>query len=146
MLFRRQRKLANLTQSLIINGQHIAQVKSTKFLGIIIDYSLKWGEHAKYVKGQISRWIGILCKARRYFNLDTLKTLYYAFLFQHLYYCIEVWENTNVHLDPLEKMIKRALRLISGSNRRAHTAPFFRKLENTYSKKIVCVLYPDIHV
>ena len=55
VLFRRQRKLANLTQSLIISGQHIAQVKSTKFLGIIIDDSLKWGEHAKYVKGKISR-------------------------------------------------------------------------------------------
>ena len=41
VLFRRQRKLANLTQSLIISGQHIAQVKSTKFLGIIIDDSLK---------------------------------------------------------------------------------------------------------
>ena len=86
--FRRQRNLANLTQSLIVNGQHIAQVKSTKFLGILIDEYLQWREHTKYVKGKISRGIGILCKARRYFNLDTLKTLYYAFLFPHLYYCI----------------------------------------------------------
>ena len=137
MLFRRQRKLANQTQSLIISGQHIAQVKSTKFLGIIIDDSLKWGEHAKYVKGKISRGIGILCKARRYFNLDTLKTLYYAFLFPHLYYCIEVWGNTfNVNLDPLEKMIKRALRLISVSNRRAHTAPLFENLEILTLRKL----------
>ena len=137
VLFRRQQKLSNLTQSLIISGQHIAQVKSTKFLGIIIDDSLKWGEHAKYVKGKISRGIGILCKARRYFNLDTLKTLYYAFLFPHLYYCIEVWGNTfNVHIDPLEKMIKRALRLISGSNRRAHTTPLFENLEILTLRKL----------
>ena len=49
--FRRQRNLANLTQSLIVNGQHIAQVKSTKFLGILIDEYLQWREHTKYVKG-----------------------------------------------------------------------------------------------
>ena len=137
VLFRRQQKLANLTQSLIISVQHIAQVKSTKFLGIIIDDSLQWGEHMKYVKGKMSRGIGILYKARRYFNLDTLKTLYYAFLFSHLYYCIEVWGNTfNVHIDPLEKMIKRALRLISGSNRRAHTAPLFENLEILTLRKL----------
>ena len=35
VLFHRQRKLANLTQSLIISGQHIAQVKSTKFLSLL---------------------------------------------------------------------------------------------------------------
>ena len=39
VLFRRQRQLANLIQSFIVSGQHIAQVKSTKFLGIIIDKS-----------------------------------------------------------------------------------------------------------
>ena len=102
-----------------------------------MDDSLKWGEHAKYVKGKIFRGIGILCKARRYFNLDTLKTLYYAFLFPHLYYCIEVRGNTfNVHLDPLEKMIKRALRLISGSNRWAHAAPLFENLEILTLRKL----------
>ena len=41
VLFRRQRKLANLTQSFIVSGQLIAQVKSTKFLGIIIDESFQ---------------------------------------------------------------------------------------------------------
>ena len=106
-------------------------------MGIIVDDSLKWGEHATYVKGKISRGIGILCEARRYFNLDTLKTLYYAFLFPHSHYCIEVWGNTsNVHLDPLEKMIKRPLRLISGSNRRAHTAPLFENLEILTLRKL----------
>ena len=31
--------------------------------------------------------------------------------------------------DPLDKLIKRALRLISGSNKRAHTAVLFENLE-----------------
>ena len=84
----------------------------------------------------------ILCKARRYLNLETLKTFYYAFLFPHLYYCIEVWGNTFiVHIDPLEKMIKRALRLISGSNRRAHTAPLFENLEILTLRKLYMYVY-----
>ena len=73
-------------------------------LGIVIDEYLQWGEHAKHVKGTISRRIGILCKARKRFNVDKLKTLYYAFLFPHLYYYIDVWGNTlNVHIDLWEK-------------------------------------------
>ena len=40
VLFRRQQKQVDLTQSVMISGQHIAQVKSMKFGGIIIDESL----------------------------------------------------------------------------------------------------------
>ena len=73
-------------------------------LRIVIDEYFQWGEHAKHVKGNISRRIWILCKARKRFNDDKLKTLYYAFLFPHLYYCIDVWGNTlNVHIDLREK-------------------------------------------
>ena len=53
------------------------------------------------------------------------------------YYCIEVWGNTfNVHLDALAKMLKRALRLISGSSRRAHTALLFENLEILTLRKL----------
>ena len=44
-------------------------------------------------------------------------------------YCITVWGNTcTSYIEPLERIVKRAVRLISGSNRLAHTAPLFQNL------------------
>ena len=49
-----------------------------------------------------------------------------------------VWGNTfSIHLDPIEKMINMALRLISGSNERAHSS-CVRKPGNNYSKNCMC--------
>ena len=37
------------------------------------------------------RGIGIICKARNFFKLDTLLNLYYSFIQPYMTYCIEVW-------------------------------------------------------
>ena len=64
-----------------------------KLLGIIIDKSLQREEHAKYVEGKIARGIGILCKARIYFNSVTLKTLYCHSCF-HMYIIVLIYGQT----------------------------------------------------
>ena len=47
-----------------------------------------------YVKGKLSRGIGIICKARKVLKKETLIKLYYSFFYPFLAYCIEVWGNT----------------------------------------------------
>jgi len=43
---------------------------------------------------------------------------------------VAVWGNTyNSYLDPLIKLQKRAVRLISGAEKLSHTAPIFQKLK-----------------
>ena len=39
----------------------------------------------------MSRGIGIICKARKFFKLDTLLNLHYSFIQPYVTYCIEVW-------------------------------------------------------
>lgn len=63
MLFKLSRKKKSRFK---IKNHCITQVQHTKFLGTIINKQLKWTEHIHYVANTISRFTGILCKARHY--------------------------------------------------------------------------------
>ena len=47
-----------------INGQKIARVACTRFLGVLIDEKLSWTNHIKSIKMKISKGTGILNKAK----------------------------------------------------------------------------------
>ena len=56
------------TRKISIRNIVTDEVKSTKFLGIIIDDKLKWTEHIQYIKNIISKFIGILIKIGPYLD------------------------------------------------------------------------------
>ena len=57
----------------------------------------------------MSRGIGILAKARKYFKLNTLLTLYHSFLYPYINYCIEVWGKANIYyMSSLLKLQKKS--------------------------------------
>ena len=47
-----------------IDGQDIAEVTSSKFLGVIIDNKLNWRDHVSFVCRKIARGLGVIIKAR----------------------------------------------------------------------------------
>ena len=76
---------------LLIDGNRISEVNETKFLGVIIDNKLNWSPHITYISKTIAKGIGIILKARKVFNNETLSSLYYTFFYPYLNYCIHVW-------------------------------------------------------
>ena len=89
-----------------LHNENIKQPNSIKFLGIFVDNKLNWHEHIIYIKKKVSRAIGIIytSKARKYANKQTVKQMYYTFVFPYLIYCCKIWGNTSqVHLDSLIK-------------------------------------------
>ena len=136
MIFHRAR--LKPTINVFIRQDKISLTRSTKFLGIIIDDKLKWTEHIAYVKNKISKSSGILSKARNYIDKKTLKQLYYSFVYPYLIYGIEIWGNaSNIHRDPIIKLQKRCVRIITFSNYLESTSPLFRTLEILNLKQIV---------
>ena len=130
MIFRKRRRKFQLREKLMIDKEVIMLVESTKFLGVIIDSCLTWHNHIQYIKGKVARGFGILCKARKYMKQSTLITLYYSFIYPYLNYCVEVWGSTfKCYLDPIAKLQKSALRIITGSSKRTHTKPLFSDLK-----------------
>ena len=93
----------------------IQEVKETKFLGVIIDNKLKWSAHIMYISKKISKGIGIILKARKVFNMETLLSLYHTFVYPYLSYCIHVWGKAyNTHLNDLIVLQNKAMLIISG--------------------------------
>lgn len=111
----RQAKLhiQNLTTDVLLNGNILNRISSTKFLGVIFEGTLSWSKHLTYMKSQLSNNIGIITKAKWVFEPSTLILLYYAFIYSNLIYCIESWGSTFLsHLTPLFKLQKNILRII----------------------------------
>ena len=66
-----------------------------------------------------------------------MRMLYNAFIYPYFTYCIEVWGNTyKSYLEPLVKLQKRAIRIIVGARKYAHTALLFINLKLLNPKEI----------
>ena len=76
---------------IMINGAQINQVEKAKFLGVMIDDKLNWSEHTKQVVKKMSKGIGIIIKARKHFNKETLLNLYNTMVLPFISYCVHVW-------------------------------------------------------
>ena len=130
MVFGRGNKSKNFEIDIKIEGTSLKVVKETTFLGIIVDNTLNWKAHAAHVCKKISKSIGILSRARKLLNLDTLKQLYFSFLFPYLSYGNIIWgQAAATTLDPIFKIQRRAIRILTNTRRRESTKLLFQKLK-----------------
>ena len=135
-----------------IDNQEISRVLKTKFLGVVVDCKLSWKEHIAYITGKIARGIGVISKARRYHNRDSLLSLHYSFIYHYLIYCNHVWgAAAKTHTRTLCTLQKRVVRIISGVKPRTHSVHLFKELNllkfqdiNTYLiGKLMFKVYND---
>lgn len=95
IIFSSPKKVTENHDEININNNILKKVESTKFLGITLDNELKLDKHIFNIKAKISKATGIINKARKCLNKNTLTTLYYSFIYSHLIYCVEVWGSTS---------------------------------------------------
>jgi len=126
MLFTNNKKMYGRRNNVCIEGVMIETVSQTKFLGVIIDNKLSWKEHISYISNKISKGIGVIRKVKDLLNKDTLRTLYYTFIYPYLTYCNLIWGRAaNVHLSRLFLLQKRIIRVICKTHFFAHSKPLF---------------------
>jgi hypothetical protein len=130
IIFRSPQRKIEQHDTLMLNGQAIERVESTKFIGIVLDSTINWNKHIQYFRSKISRSIGIICKARKIFSVTTLVTLYNSFIYPYLIYCIEVWGSAaDIHISSLFRLQKKTIRIIKSAPFKATTKPLFRELK-----------------
>ena len=101
----------------------------SKFLGVLIDDKLNWKMHINDISGKISRGIAIIVKARKLINTESLKCLYYSFIYPYLTYGNQIWGSTyKSNLEKIYVLQKKAMRIITGSPPRCHSEPLFKNL------------------
>ena len=150
MVFKSKNHQTASPTKLSINDYIIEEVEQTKFIGVILDCKLDWSKHIMHLKNKVSKGIGILCKARKILPKSTLLVLYYAMIYPHFMYCIEVWGSAaECHISLLLILQKKTLRIITSSHYHAHTKQLFKdlkllKLEHIYIQRIMIFLFKFI--
>ena len=149
MIFRSRNKKLDVSDEIFISGCNTKQVQTTKFLGAIIDCNLTWKYHVNYVCSKISKNIGILIKSRKIFILFWH---YIIHLYTHTWITVSTY-GVQLMLYTLTKCFfcrKKAVRIIQGVNRRAHSEPLFSSLcvlsvSKVYVYNIGLVMYKYHH-
>ena len=109
MIFRPRGK-NEVCRAIHICGAKIQEVDSAKCLGIMIDNKLNWMEHIKSTSRKIVKGIGIIIKAHKSFESETLFNLYNALIFPHISCSIQVWGTAaSIHLHQLYVLQKRLI-------------------------------------
>ena len=112
-----------------IEGNVIERVSSTKFLGVYLDENLNWKQHALQISMKVSKSIGVLYRIKHILTHDLLQMLYYTLIHPYFLYCNIIWGSASMAaLNNLVLLQKRAVRLISKSEFRAHSSPIFKRL------------------
>ena len=103
---------------LMMNDSNLEQVKSIRFLGVIINDRLTWESHKKHVHNKISKTLGILYKCKYAMKeVDVIK-MYKAFIQPYFLYAMEVWGHTiNSESDILVRLQSKALRIVLNCKR-----------------------------
>ena len=120
---------ANINVNISIDNNQLDQVKTTKFLGILIDDNLNWRSHTTHVCNIISKYNGIIRKVKQFLPSESLSTLYNTLVYPYINYCAIIWaDNNNSHRDSILLLQKRIVRTCTNSMWLAHTNPLFQSL------------------
>ena len=113
-----------------MEGNKIEQVKEVRYLGVYLDHKLKWNKHIEIIKSKLCRASYVLSKLRHYVDLGTLKMVYYSLVYPHLNYCVSAWGGVcKTNLQPIVRLQKKILRIITFSSFDSHSDPLFLKLQ-----------------
>ena len=92
-----------------------------------MDDHLIWKSHVENISNKCSKTIGVLNKLKYVLPLTVELILYNScFILPHLNYGIMTWEYKSC--DRINKLQKKAIRIVSLSKYNAHTEPIFKTL------------------
>ena len=104
--------------------------QSFRFLGLILDPNLTFKHHINKTASKMSQGLYILRRVQNLLPEKYLRMLYFSLINSHIYYALPAYScASNSALKPIILLQKKAVRIISKSNYRAHTDPLFKKLK-----------------
>ena len=118
-----QKKIEYTVIKLQINNKIIEEKKCIKYLGIFIDCHLNWKEHVHELskKNSERNW--------HFVSQAILVQVYYSIIYCFLVYGVLIWGNTyKTIIQPLVILQKKAVRIITFSDFKAHSSPLFKNL------------------
>ncbi len=104
--------------------------KCVRHLGVMFDNKLAFDFHFKKIYSKISRVVFSLSQMKNLLDGKHLKMLYSAYIKSNIEYCCELFIGAPAsYLKPIIKLQKKAVRIIAGATRLAHTTQIFKDLK-----------------
>lgn len=96
-----------------INDIKLERVESTKYLGVIFDYNMKWDKHIEYIINKTKYLVYVFYKLAKTMSMDTLLMIYHAFFNSIAAYGIIAWGGAYSNsLNQLQALQNRILKII----------------------------------
>lgn len=128
MIFKSHHKVLGTLPELKLGSNQIVSCDCVQFLGIILDTNLKFTSHVDHIRKKMAFGIRALLKARPFFPIKALLSLYFAFIHSHINYGISAWGNTyHTHLSSIQHIQNQAIRIITSSPRHSSASPLLRE-------------------
>ena len=101
---------------IVIEGNTIPQVCTTKFLGITIDDELNWRSHINNLHSKLQANKRMLMLARNLISKANMRLLYYAHVYSHLMYGLTSWGSmiSKRDLNLISKTQSKYISIING--------------------------------
>ena len=91
----------------------VPNTSCVKYLGVMLDENLKFKEHVQKLCNKVKKYVNIIYKIRCRLPKTWLRNLYFTFVFNNIYYCAEIYGNTNkTILSPLQIVQNQSLRAL----------------------------------
>ena len=111
--------------SLKLGNTNIKKVDDFNYLGLTVDTNLNWKKHTEKVANRCSKKIGVLNRLKYVLPLCIKTMLYNTLILPHITYGIMVW---GYQRNRLNKIQKKAIRIITSNKYNSHTEPLFKQL------------------
>jgi hypothetical protein len=112
-------KKININQiNIIIDKQQIEIVKEFKYLGFVIDNTISFNSHFRYIVDKISKKLYFFSRISNFVNIDICLVIYKSIILPHFDFCASVlylMDKTKVGV--LQKLQNRGMRIILKCNK-----------------------------
>ena len=95
----------------------------------MLDEHISWIGHVRTVENKIAKNIGLLCRVSQFHDEDSLKTVYFLYIYSYLIYANIAWAST--YATKLKRVYlkqKHAVRIVFNKNKLTHSKPLFKNL------------------
>ena len=128
IIFQKPGLKINWNWNICLNGYKLICSDQIKYLGIYLDKYLNGHYQTKLVIQKLARSLGMLSKVRHYVSKIDLKNIYHAIFESHLRYGCQIWYQFGTQLtrEKVDKLQKKALRIMSFKDFREPSSPLFK--------------------
>ena len=136
----------NNNDDINFNGQTITKIhtnneiinnKSFKFLGFYIDEKLDFHQHSTHIYKKLNSALHMLNKIKNIIPQQQKILIYNAIFKSHIEYGINIWTTNMKAVNKIEKLQKRAIRIIDGGRQKKHSEPLFKKYNILQLKDLI---------